>query len=215
MNEEISRWLPLLTAILAGIFALSQIRSNNITNARIKWLENLKQLLTEFLSECMVLQLSEGLKKGLAEKNPNEPVSDSMKTYLNKINESTFDKLKIIESKHNLIKLNLNPKEELHQKLEKLLDHYMKLFNEIPIQTNLDDHNFLGRKMNSYSDTIILLIRYVMKLEWEKTKRPFLSRIFYMSWGKGKELLTEALNLKLIPIKEPKRTQSNSITRNS
>lgn len=97
---------------------------------------------------------------------------------MNTINESIIEHLKIIESKHNLIKLNLNPKENLHKKLETLLDEYMDLFNQIPTQKTIESYNLLTRKKSAHSDTIILLIRYVMKLEWEKTKRSYFPEYF-------------------------------------
>lgn len=203
MNEEITRWLPLLATLVAGIFALSQIRSNNITNARIKWLENLKQVLTDFLSECFILQMKEGLSKGINERGEKAKIPETSMAYLNKINESTIEHLRIIESKHDLIKLNLNPKEDLHQKLETLLDNYMDLFNKIPAQKSTDEYNALLRKMSAHSDTIVLLIRYIMKLEWEKTKRPYLSRKWYMNFGKGRVTLHEALCLSLLPERTP------------
>ncbi len=206
MNEEITRWLPLLVVTLAGVFALSQIRSNNITNARIKWLENLKQVLTDFITESTVFQLKEGVSKGIEQSNQKDKISENTKLYLNKIIESTIEHLKIIECKYQLIILNLNPKEKLHQKLENLLEQYMEMFNQIPAQKTLNDHNILIRKMSSHSDTIILLVRYVMKLEWEKTKRSYFSRMFYLKFGQGKEILYEALNLDLLPIKEPQKT---------
>lgn len=205
MNEEITRWLPLLVATLAGFFALFQIRANNITNARIKWLENLKQVLTDFITESTIFQLKEGISKGIEQSNQNDKLPESTKLYLNKINESTIEHLKIIECKYNLIILNLNPKEKSHQKLENLLEQYMDMFNQIPAQKTLNNYNILMRKMSSHSDTIILLVRYVMKLEWEKTKRSYFSRIFYLKFGKGKKLLNEALNLNLLPIKQPQK----------
>lgn len=202
MNEEITRWLPLLIASLTVFFALYQIRSNNITNARIKWLENLKQVLTDFISESTIFQLKEGVSRGIEQSSQIIIPSETTKVYLNKINESIIEHLKTIESKHNLIKLNLNPREDLHKKLETLLDDYMDLFNQIPTQKTLKSYNIIILKMRAHSDTIILLIRYIMKLEWEKTKRSYFSRIFYMKFGKGKEILMEALNLKLLPIKK-------------
>jgi hypothetical protein len=205
MNDEITRWLPLLVASLTGVFALLQIRSNNITNARIKWLENLKQVLTDFISESTIFQLKEGVSRGIEQSSQLIKPSENTQVYLNKINESIIEHLKIIESKYNLIILNLNPKENLHKKLETLLDEYMNLFNQIPTQKSLENYNLLTRKMSAHSDTIILLIRYVMKLEWEKTKRSYFSRIFYMKFGKGKKILIEALNLKLLPIKIPNK----------
>jgi uncharacterized protein YneR len=206
MNQEITRWLPLLVVTVAGFFALSQIKSNNITNARIKWLENLKQVLTDFISESSSFQLKEGVSIGIAKNNPKEEISVYAQSFLNKITESTIEHLKIIECKHDLIKLNLNPKEILHQKLEILLDEYMEMFNQIPSQSNINDYHVLIRKMSAHSETIILLVRYIMKLEWEKTKRSYLSGIFYMNFGKGKKILHDALNLKLLPIKEYKQT---------
>ena len=81
MNEEITRWLPLLATLVAGIFALSQIRSNNITNARIQWLQNLKQVLTDFLSECLSLQLKEGLSKGINERGEKAKIPETAMAY--------------------------------------------------------------------------------------------------------------------------------------
>ena len=206
MNQEITRWLPLLVVTVAGFFALSQIKSNNITNARIKWLENLKQVLTDFISESSSFQFKEGISVGISKNNPKAEISEYAQSFLNKITESTIDHLKIIESKHDLIKLNLNPKEILHQKLEILLDEYMEMFNQIPSQNKINDYTVLIRKMSAHSHTIILLARYIMKLEWEKTKRSYFSRIFYMKFGNGKNILHEALNLNLLPIKEYKQT---------
>jgi len=205
MNQEITRWLPLIAAFVAGIFALFQIRSNNITNARIKWLENLRLLLTEFLSECTILQLKEGVSKGIYERGEKSNTPENVLTYLNKLTESTIEHLKIIESKHDLIKLNLNPKELLHQKLEKLIDTYMELFNQIPVIKKLEEYNALTRKMGAHSDTIILLIRYIMKLEWEKTKRPYFNRGYYFKFGEGKKILSEAMALTLLPERQPKK----------
>lgn len=206
MNQEITRWLPLLVVTVAGFFALSQIKSNNITNARIKWLENLKQVLTDFISESSSFQFKEGISIGISKNNPKAEISEYAQSFLNKITESTIDHLKIIESKHDLIKLNLNPKEILHQKLEILLDEYMEMFNQIPSQNKINDYTVLIRKMSAHSHTIILLARYIMKLEWEKTKRSYFSRIFYMKFGNGKNILHEALNLNLLSIKEYKQT---------
>jgi hypothetical protein len=201
MNEEITRWLPLLATLIAGIFALFQIRSNNITNARIKWLENLRRIFTEFLSECMILQFEEGLAKQITAQDASTKVGDSTLAYLNKINESYLEHLKIIDSKYHLIKLNLNPKEDLHQKLESLLDNYMRLLNKIPTQKSVGDYYALLQKMSPHSDIIVLLIRYIIKLEWEKTKRSYLSRKWYMKFGNGKKILHEALCLNLLPEK--------------
>lgn len=198
-NQGITQWLPLLAAFVAGTFALLQIRSNNITNARIKWLEDLKLVLADFFSECTTLQLKQGVAKGAREEQMKDKINENVVTYLNKLHESIIEHLKIIDAKHDLLKLNLNPKEALHNKMEKFLDDYMNLFNKIPQTHKPEEYTDLIRKMDAYSNTLILLSRYVVKLEWEKTKRPYISRKWYMMFGKGKQLLLEAMNLQLLP----------------
>lgn len=199
MIDKLTMWLPLALSLIAGVSALTQIRSNNITNARIKWLENLKQLLSDLLSESITLQLKEGVSKGVDERGMKEKISSSAQAYIDKINESIIEHLKTIEAKHALIKLNLNPEELLHQKLESILDYYMEFFNKIPIHTSTENYNALLRTMGAHSDTLVLLIRYIMKLEWEKTKRSYLSRFWYMHFGSGKRIHKMALSLKLLP----------------
>jgi hypothetical protein len=203
MEIKIIQWIPLIVAFTAGGFALRQIRSNNITNARIKWLDNLKQILTDFFSECAILQLKQGLIIGIDEQYQTSPMEDSIRSYYSRIAESTFEHLKLVSSKYDLIKFNLSPKEALHLKLEKLLDTYMELFNEMPKHKTTESYNALTRKMSAYSDTIVLLARYVMKIEWEKTKRHYISRIYFMKLARGRLLLKEALGLELLPERKP------------
>ncbi len=199
MSDNVTKWIPLLVVILAGIFALFQIRSNNITNARIKWLENLKQLVADFLSELTILQLKESMSKAINLRGETERIPQEAADFSSKLSQSIIDHLKFIELKHDLIKLNLNPKEILHKKLEYLLDSYMLLFNKIPSENIIENLTKLIRSLRAHSDTMILLVRYIMKLEWEKTKRSYFSRKWYMGFGKGKKILEEALNLSLLP----------------
>jgi hypothetical protein len=203
MYQKFMQWLPVIVAFLAGSFALHQIRSNNITNARIKWLENLKQLVTDFFSECAVLQMKEGVSRGINERREIDPTNENAQSYYDRINESIIDHLKIIESKHDLIKLNLNPKEDLHLKFENILDNYMDFFNKIPKHKTPEEYKDLIRTMSSYSETLNLLTRYILKLEWEKTKRSFLSKEYYMKFGMGRKIKTEALELEILPKRLP------------
>ena len=66
MKEESIRFIPIFAVIIAGLFALFQIRSNNITNARLRWLENFKQLITDFIAEITSIQLKEGITKNIS-----------------------------------------------------------------------------------------------------------------------------------------------------
>ncbi|HTN21186.1 MAG TPA: hypothetical protein VL125_11955 [Pelobium sp.] len=197
MYKEFITWLPLLIALLTGGFALVQIRSNNITNSRIRWLENLKHLVSDFSAECAILQMKEGISMGVNERRKSNPTNKDIQSQYDRINESTVDVLRNIELKYNLIILNLNPLEDLHQQFEKILEDYMDLFNQIPKNKTPVEYVGLIRLMKPYSDALTQLTRYILKLEWEKTKRSYLSKQFYMKLGKGKIIKRKALELKV------------------
>jgi hypothetical protein len=199
--SKIIQWLPLIIAFVAGSFALYQIRSNNITDSRLKWLDNLKQVITDFISEITTVQLKNGILTDINERRgtSNATTSQNVTEYFNTLTESIIEHLKIVEAKYHLIIFAINPKEELHIKFQNLLDDYMKLFNQLPLKKNIEDYNALIRKMEAYSDTIVLLARLIMKIEWEKIKKSYLPRLYYMKIGNGKHLLKEALEIKLLP----------------
>lgn len=192
MQEDLTKWLPLIAVVITGFFALKQIRTNNITNARIKWLEVVKTLITDFFAESSILTIKKGVEKHINKMrsighNPNDA-----EAFAKEVGNDTLDHLKIIEIKYDLIKLNLNPKEDLHTNFEKILDIYMSKINQIPIKEG-EEYRQLSQEMSKCYDKLLLLARYIMKLEWEKTKRQTLSFAWYMRFGKGKSIRKEAL----------------------
>ncbi|HMG81460.1 MAG TPA: hypothetical protein VK559_00360 [Ferruginibacter sp.] len=198
MQHFYTDWLPLIIVFAAGGLTLQQIRSNNITNSRIKWLENLKQLTSEFFSECTTLIIKEGISGAIDRLRKTIAIPDNAESYYSKITDSLIDHLKIVNLKHDLIKLNLNPKEPLHIKFEKILDSYMGFFNKIPsVKQSENDYKELVQTMDSHYKLLVRLTRHIMKLEWEKTKRSYVSSIYYVRYGEGKKLLEEALSLDL------------------
>jgi hypothetical protein len=190
-----SNWVPVIAAFIAGFFALTQIRANNITNSRIRWLENLKNILSEFTSECTVLTIEEGVSKTIKYRQSINESSEEADGFLKNANNKIIDRLKTISIKHDLLKLNLNPKENLHLKFEKHLDAYMELINQIPLKKT--DHILLSKKISKQEEMLLLLSRLILKLEWEKTKRSYLSFKYYTLFGKGKEIKKEVLQVKL------------------
>ena len=100
MKEESIRFIPIFAVIIAGLFALFQIRSNNITNARLRWLENFKQLITDFIAEITSIQLKEGITKNIS---GTEFEAQFFKDFNIKMIESYLDHLKSIQNKLTLI----------------------------------------------------------------------------------------------------------------
>jgi|GEM_PF-3264309 len=203
MNLSFIQLLPLIITFVAGSFALWQIRSNNVTNARIKWLDNFKQIITDFIAEICILQMKDGIITGLEELSASTsmPLPTGAQKYIDNYQGSIQDHLKVIEQKYYLLKLNLNPKEELHTKLEMLLEAHVAIVNRIPLAKNKKEHDQLTREMRPYTDCMTLLTRHIMKLEWEKIKRPLPSRVYYFRFGKGKLLKKEATGLAIETIK--------------
>jgi len=197
--EEIKIAVSVFVVLLGGFFALTQIRANNITNARIKWFESLRTLLTEFFTASFDLQMKEGVYSGIEERRHLVPITQSTENYLQSIKESSIERLTAFEHKYNLLLLQLNPKEPLHIKLEKLITEYTHLHNKIPSSRSQIDFIKLSRTLEAYSDTILLLSRFMLKIEWDKTKRNGLQRWYYMKIGKGRKLLREAINMPLKP----------------
>lgn len=187
------RAIILYVAFIAGFFALAQIKANNITNARIRWLENFRTLISDFFAECTIVLMKKGIEKGIEEESRITEKTESIKAFLNRINESKIEHLRVVNLKYDLIRMNLNPKEKLHRKFELLLSDYIGLFNKIPIAD--DNYSDLVKSMDRSNEKLILLVRFMMKLEWDKAKKSYLCRVYYMNFGKGKKYLTEAMLL--------------------
>lgn len=178
-------WLPFAT-VVAGWFALRQIRLNNITNARIKWLETLRQTLADFISEVTSLSLIIGVDRGIDELKRNGEFSGNP-SVRSVFTEELPKQLQRIQLKYDLIRLNLNPKENLHSHLEHLLDQYMKMVNRLP-ETDSNGIGALIKEMRECAEKLVAVVRVILKLEWEKTKRSRFSFYYFMRFGKGKEL---------------------------
>lgn len=129
---------------------LEQVRANNISNARITWLNELRKLLVEFLSSCTVYLeciLSENKYKALDEKVPVD--------LLREIDKAKDDSRKYLAS----ILLFLNPEDKLHKELELLLLEFLRNDTE----PNKDIYGELLER-------IITKARELLKETWEQAK---------------------------------------------
>ncbi len=186
----------LIAALIVGQYAIIQIRNNNITNARIKWLENLKNFISQFAacSSDLILSVQISHYKAAYE-NQEKNISD-----LNWEHEKrVINLITSLYTNLHLIILNLNPKEDSHIKLkDKLNAHYKLLTDFIKTYGNLT--NDKGEKISEMEYInkvdekileIILLSRYIMKIEWEKVKRSESDFNDYINFGKGKEFMED------------------------
>jgi hypothetical protein len=184
-------WIPLIGVLIAGTSALRQIRSNNITNAKLKWLENFKIIVSDFLSESSTLVWRSNMCNDIFERIKTQPNKEA-ELYANKLQEALVENIKVVDLKYYLVKLALDPKEKIHIKFEQMLNQYMDVLNKVPLSDSAERKK-ITKRLREYSENFILINRYITKLDWEKTKRNDLSFLYYIKIGKGKKILKEAL----------------------
>jgi hypothetical protein len=145
-------------ALLAGLIALYQVKANVISSARIKWIEEFKTNVSEFISSTNESLFAYDLHiKG--EKDEKEYYN---KAYI------ALNKSHVLENK---IRLNLNLAEPLHVSIEKHLDQIKEIMN--------NDELKVAEKENLVAEEFHYLANFtskMIKLEWEKSKKMFYSR---------------------------------------
>lgn len=133
---------------------LAQVRANNISQARINWIQDLRSELSLYNGEVAiinfylqdVIDLIESDKKDEAEKLYNDQI----------------ERIKNARQYAFKIKLFLNQNETDHKKLEALIDKYFK--------TALEDYSTVKSDFNAISDEILDASRKILKDAWEQAK---------------------------------------------
>ena len=185
--KEVIKWSPLIIAFIAGWFALKQIRLNNITNSRIKWLDTLKHTIADYIAEVTSLSMKIGVLEHVQQANSLGNFSKKADELADEFVKDKVPQLQRIQLKYDLIKLNLNPREDIHLRMEGILERHMNLLNKLPTVKG-EEHNRIIVDMRNCYENLLKVVRIVMKLEWEKTKRTSCSYRRYINKGKGKIL---------------------------
>lgn len=162
-SQLLTNGLTIILALIAAIIALYQVKSNIISNARITWIENLRNAITDYTVEVLsyVVIIHNIMNKAKGKSN------DEIKNIVKKEYQLCFDSLKKIDILGKKILLYLNSEEKEHKKIE------TKIKN---IRTNLiKDHiQKLGKdKIESDIQEIIETSKCIFKKEWTKSKKLF------------------------------------------
>jgi hypothetical protein len=157
-------------------------------------LDALRKLVADFSSEVTSLSIKMGVISHVDTLKESGHYSNPAEEFTQALNKEKIPQLQRIQLKYDLIRLNLNPREEIHIQMETILGRYMDMINEIPIKEGNELHK-LNMDMRAEYEKLILIARLVMKLEWEKTKQiPFRYWIF-MKCGLGKTIKKEAFSI--------------------
>jgi hypothetical protein len=190
-------------AIIAGLSAMWQIKSNKITSARLEWLQNLKSLISTYIKSSVIIS------KYLTQiDSMNEMMKEAENKSMNLEGDKEIDKMlrrritedrivaveKLIES-HSLIILNLNPKEDAHNRFVILLNNHLNRVNWLSANPPGKEPSASWKSQydsfNQYQTALLNFSQLILKLEWEKAKRNWISYIWWQNC-KGIKLQCEA-----------------------
>lgn len=200
-NDSSTYWLgPVATffaaigaTLIGSIFALKQLRTNNITNARLKWLENLKRLFSEFIISAQFIANGRHIVNAIEKAFAKD---------LTKLNEERSKMLyKFIEhltrtsANGNLILVNLNKDEKPHLKFQNWLREFVDKCAELSQLDKPNEEPFKSKYADliAFERKLVTLAQIIFKLEWEKTKGGVKYNKWYNSEGKRLEREAEEL----------------------
>lgn len=161
-NTLFTNLLTILLALIAGLVALYQVKSNTISSARITWIENLRNTLSEYsaLVNLTITKLKNMIEVGTKLANPDyDGFRDDYQSYL-----STSNKVSELGYK---VKLYVNPAEKDHMEIVKLIEKIDHTLEKRKIQ-NIDT-----AEVQNDIDLIISKSKTIFKTEWTKSKRLF------------------------------------------
>lgn len=156
--------IPIIAVILGGLLALIQIKSNTVSAARIKWNEDLRSALSQYISYLDRFELDVA---GLIEQGKSNQVTNS------EVVEMASKYTSMTKAEYQ-VKLLLNPKNQSHSEIIELMEELDNEFgeftsrkgkHEIPLQS-------IREKISSKSQT-------VLKESWEDAKSMNLKEMFF------------------------------------
>ena len=161
-SELLKNAATISIALIAGFIALIQVKSNVVSSARIKWIEQLKSLISEFYVVSIDViynyrEYDEYEKRGL--ESEEKIKREHFKKY--EKDHSTYNKVS------NKIKMYLNLKENDHEVLENLIE---------AIDSKLDPKFISEESQSSIAEIleqITPVAKKIFKTEWDKSKRIF------------------------------------------
>jgi hypothetical protein len=152
MQEYISliSAITALTAIIIGPLvswkiAKRQISASTITTSRQQWINNLRETISDFLAKANTVY-------GLAKNHY--------------ANEQSILRIEQLAQLNYKIHLLINPNEEDHSKLARLVDYISSSLNKLAKTEDIDLIHEVGDKQ----EELIKLSQQILKREWERVK---------------------------------------------
>ena len=167
-KPNIKEYLPILVALLAGFLALLQVKANIISSARIEWTQNLRKLISQYISEIMILIYN------LREVTRLYDIGKTEEAKV--IYDNQTDSFKKVLDLGTEIKLFLNNKKESnHSDLQAYIEEYYEKATHSKTNSQLD-------QLDKLQDKIITKSQEILKQAWEDAKTFKIRDIFKIGW---------------------------------
>ena len=178
-KEVIDYLLPILTALLAGLFAIRQVKMNSIASYKIRWVETLRKIISDYISKIdetntilsnMVDDVKTAARELKIEIDDDQIFSSSkIQAIEERYYKSISEHFSIANNFALQIKLHLNPeKNKKHEKLEQDLDNYAT--SSVQNFRSWSDIN----KIERLSQSIIMQSRTILNDEINKVVKKWI-----------------------------------------
>lgn len=142
--------------------AMAQVRANNISAARIEWIQKLRPLLAELITKTTEGGVLLDELKSFVVKSKKQQLNDREKDELKSKMNKTIHHIESMSSLYNQIKLYLNKDESNHNKLIEVAQAY--------IEDAANQLKNLELKPRYTEDDLIEVSWVVLKEAWEQAK---------------------------------------------
>jgi hypothetical protein len=164
--------IPIVIAIFGGIITIYQVKLNVIATARVKWIESLRETISEFIAVSFSLQKRIGLKK-------LESIHYGPEEAIKKHGVEIFELYAKSQKLGNKIKLYLNIKKPQHQKLNNEIDNFIKTaISTLTItKEGFDNIGEINTKMLDITNEIVICSQDILQEEWDNTSKTWYTKM--------------------------------------
>lgn len=160
-NKIITQYLPLFIVIIAGIFAIMQVRLNHNANYRLKWIEGFRNSISTLICETndYTVTLTKIVKDGIKENNQTEnSVADMIRFQ---------DAMKSTTKSLNEVLLFLNPLDKKHKEIIECINSIESACKDSSIEPVEDYPKSVGK----HYDKLIILSQKEITRQWGKSQK--------------------------------------------
>ena len=160
INSIIILYTPLFVVIIAGIFAVIQVRLNHNSNYRLKWIEGFRNSISTLICETndYTVTLTKIIMDERKNKANEEGSKDDMIRFQNAIKNTT----KYL----NEVLLFLDPKDKKHQEIIKYID-----LIEYACKDSSPKVEDFTKSVGQHFDKLINLSQIEISRQWKKSRK--------------------------------------------